>query len=869
MAIRWASEANTALSQLHPRTRDVIQRAIDRWASEHGHHLERGLIRVTTPNESFWVKVSVQPTLDGVDVLSIVRKRSASPAEPAARQTHVTSGVSHHAPLEAEEPAEGPQTTPTPPERSIQETLPAPPRSATPTELGNTPAAVSFTDALDGKTGHHTDAPRPDPPTGSVWDAFDGVSPPPLAHATVAGQQLQVIGRTRGSPESPLQGLVGVASSVLDEPARTSARSDASAADERIGTSDDGCDQKADGLATAERDVVTPHPLPFAQAIEEEVDRALRLEECDPSTCAKIGPYRLLDKAGHGGFGDVWRAEDSRTGTTAAVKLFRRNRFDAGDQRAAAIRFWSGAAAMRKLSSSKLVVQLFDGPCRTVGTLWFSMEYHQRRDVQRGLGPQGLSFDDRVRVVNDLLAAVQWAHGHQVRHRDIRPANILLRDAATDGDSLAVLTDFDIAYFEPLLRSKTLTKIALGVDRYLPPEVHRAGEDDLAPILRRWENDYYAIAVVIFDLFAGPGASIKSRPRDLRAALMKGPVKMQRGFVSSLARFIAAGTHHDESQRFRSLDELTEAWRSTTRRGFGPSLVGAGLLAFALGAVLFLDYVWHAYADYQAIRFVGSVLASVGFLVALSGGIGGLVFSLPGMRNSKPWRWAVAQPLWAHITFFALCAVALACTFVSTDLVGRQHTVRVRGAIECQALDAQNEVLFVVESNGARLLDTAVVRTLACAGIVPPNILKQSFLTTDIAVIESKVEAGVAPGEPSPTKVGASASAVVDVQPGFGKCPPLGPFPKGGGVLRVSTRLHRSQADKDKERLQNVLREAGREDWVKWVEVAKGQWPVDGILREVHFTYINRVKSVAESVCPWARCQGVEPQLAPCEMRRN
>jgi hypothetical protein len=66
----------------------------------------------------------------------------------------------------------------------------------------------------------------------------------------------------------------------------------------------------------------------------------------------QLGDYLLLEAVGQGGYAIVWRAEDTRANTQAAIKIFRPEGFPEATRRDAAMRFHEGAVAMRRLTSS-------------------------------------------------------------------------------------------------------------------------------------------------------------------------------------------------------------------------------------------------------------------------------------------------------------------------------------------------------------------------------------------------------------------------------------------------------------------------------------------------------------------------------------
>ena len=214
------------------------------------------------------------------------------------------------------------------------------------------------------------------------------------------------------------------------------------------------------------------------------IRRALTTPFREPGATELISRFRLLNKIGHGKFGDVWRALDTSSNRDAAVKIFRPDRFEGEDMLAAAERFHDGAVAMRLLQGHPNVIPIWDGPEVDSGYLWFAMEYYPDGDLRKWSTAHHLSFRDKLALIQALLRGLEHAHKNGVCHRDVRPENILIAGKGP-GPIKAVLADFDIAYYEEELRSRNATTRVVGVPRYIPPDVVGAPQENLTQVLRR------------------------------------------------------------------------------------------------------------------------------------------------------------------------------------------------------------------------------------------------------------------------------------------------------------------------------------------------------------------------------------------------
>ncbi|HEY8481402.1 MAG TPA: serine/threonine-protein kinase [Spirillospora sp.] len=220
--------------------------------------------------------------------------------------------------------------------------------------------------------------------------------------------------------------------------------------------------------------------------------------ERPPRTIA--GRYRIVERLGRGGMGVVWRAHDDELGRDVAIKEFLLPDHLTDEQREhasrRALREAQAAAALRHQSIVGVHdVLLEDGvPC-------IVMDLLTGRSLDAVLADEGPLPPERVaRIGLEILGALRTAHAHGVLHRDVKPANIFLRE-----DGLAVLTDFGIAALEG---EATLTRPGslIGSPAYMAPE--RVREDDGGPA-----SDLWSLGATLYTLTEG-------RPPFARSTLM-------------------------------------------------------------------------------------------------------------------------------------------------------------------------------------------------------------------------------------------------------------------------------------------------------------------------------------------------------------
>jgi serine/threonine-protein kinase len=197
--------------------------------------------------------------------------------------------------------------------------------------------------------------------------------------------------------------------------------------------------------------------------------------------------YLLGEMIGTGGMADVYIAQDQRLSRQVAVKILRS---DLAKDPAFVTRFRKEAKAAAGLNHPGIVAVYDSGE---EPAPYIVMEL-VTGDTLRSLIHQGerISLDDALRIVEQVLAALQYSHQRNIVHRDIKPANVMI---ASNGD--VKVMDFGIARaMDDLGATLTSTWNVVGTAQYLSPE---QAVGDVADA----RSDIYSTGCLLFELLTG------------------------------------------------------------------------------------------------------------------------------------------------------------------------------------------------------------------------------------------------------------------------------------------------------------------------------------------------------------------------------
>lgn len=283
------------------------------------------------------------------------------------------------------------------------------------------------------------------------------------------------------------------------------------------------------------------------------------------------GRYEVIKKLGGGGFGDVYKASDTKImSRPVIIKVLKDDvlREDEAKRDWIITKFKQEIEALAKLDDPG-VVHIFDADTLPDGRLYIVMEFiegsdlrHFIKDARQGhVTEQGLKLQDVAEILRQVGRILTTAHEAEIFHRDLKPENIMLRRNMS-GDLRVKVIDFGIAKVRnSLIAPSTATGFFVaGTWQYMSPEQVRGKKVDAA-------CDIYALGVIAYEMVTGrypfpakdpaqlkemQEAGIKVKPCDLNPDL---PAAAQEAILKALEFYPAE--RHKRARDFG--DELARA----------------------------------------------------------------------------------------------------------------------------------------------------------------------------------------------------------------------------------------------------------------------------------------------------------------------
>lgn len=264
-----------------------------------------------------------------------------------------------------------------------------------------------------------------------------------------------------------------------------------------------------------------------------------------PNEPIAIGKYQILDLAGEGAMGAVYRARDTVLNRLVAIKVM--NATIARDQ-SLRDRFLREAQSAGSLQHPN-VVTIYDFG-ELDGHLFIAMEYVEGKDLETLLAePNGLTLQTRLEIMIDVLAGLAYAHQHGIVHRDLKPANIRVTP-----EPRGKLMDFGVAHLES--QKMTQTGVMIGTPNYMAPE-YISGKPVTA------SSDIFSMGAVLYEVLTGRKPFLGDTLHALLFSVVQNdpepPSVVAPGVPRALDAVVMRAMAKDPAERYASALEMAQA----------------------------------------------------------------------------------------------------------------------------------------------------------------------------------------------------------------------------------------------------------------------------------------------------------------------
>ncbi len=256
----------------------------------------------------------------------------------------------------------------------------------------------------------------------------------------------------------------------------------------------------------------------------------------------EVSHYRIVERIGVGGMGEVYLADDTKLNRRVALKFMPTHLATDAEMR---LRFTREAQAAAKLDHPNIVpVYEVD---EFAGRPFFAMAHVEGKSLRDAIEQNILSMAESIELIAQVCDGLQKAHESGVVHRDVKPGNIMI-----DSSNRARLLDFGLA---TVYGEDKLTKVGstIGTTRYMSPEQAEGKEVD-------HRSDLFSLGIALYELVTGRTPFERDNaPATLLAITDDNPEPMSRykaDVSEELQRIISKALEKDKELRYQSANDI-------------------------------------------------------------------------------------------------------------------------------------------------------------------------------------------------------------------------------------------------------------------------------------------------------------------------
>jgi len=276
------------------------------------------------------------------------------------------------------------------------------------------------------------------------------------------------------------------------------------------------------------------------------MDQSANNEELNSLIGRSLGQYRIVERIGSGGMATVFKAYQPTLDRYVAVKVL--PAYHARDP-IFVKRFVQEARSVAKLQHANIVPIHDYGDQENI--TYIVMEYVESGTLKDRLRQRQLTVLEAVDFVIQAAEGLGCAHSHGIVHRDVKPANMLLRK-----DGHLLLSDFGIAKILEGTTNLTRAGTGIGTPQYMSPEQGTGQAVD-----RR--SDIYSLGIVLFHALAGRVPYTADSPISITVKHMNEPLPLEllraKGIPQPIEQVVLKMTAKSPADRYQTTDALIEA----------------------------------------------------------------------------------------------------------------------------------------------------------------------------------------------------------------------------------------------------------------------------------------------------------------------